>query len=526
MPIISISKIQHRYGLSENLPQLSAAEFGWAIDQRRLFIGNGPTSEGAPSIGNTEILTEYSNILEVAANSYTYKDDAVGYTARTGASATSPIARSLQAKLDDFANVRDYGAVGDGVTDDTAAINRALFDIYCRNTNPQVRRTLFFPAGIYITTDVINIPTYADLKGEGLGCTVIMATNDSVDCVARSADSKQQVDTNIGNNGATLPKYISISDMTFQTTKDMNVFILDSTSQTRFSRVGFIGYLTSAPTSTGTSTATMQIFSTAANQSNDILFDNCEFRGTTYATILDNDMQNIVFNNCRFKIFYRGMVISENTTGSGNSVFGPQGLKITNNLFDEIYGPAVYVYNTGSVISAFNTYLDVGNHNTGIAAENIIIFANDGNTSMCDYFLRSDLENATVARISTNDSKVITLEPNIGITVGQRRLESGTILTLADNVVASNSGITFDTAQKSQKIHYLAERGTKTRAGILTLTATANGAAITDDFSEENGDIGLEFSVSVVGSIVSLKYTTTSTGADIDFTYSVDRIVL
>ena len=62
MPITSISRIQNRYGLSENVPQLSAAELGWVIDTRQLYIGNGPTSEGAPEIGNTEILTEYSDL--------------------------------------------------------------------------------------------------------------------------------------------------------------------------------------------------------------------------------------------------------------------------------------------------------------------------------------------------------------------------------------------------------------------------------------------------------------------------------
>lgn len=526
MPIVSISKIQHRYGLSENLPQLSAAELGWVIDQRKLYIGNGPTSEGAPNIGNTEILTEHSNILEIASDAYTYKDVAVGYTARTGTSATTPTTRSLQAKLDDFANVRDYGALGDGVTDDTDAINRALFDIYCRNNNPQIRRTLYFPAGVYVVSDEIKIPTYADLKGEGLGCSIIMATNLAADCVARTADSKHQIDTNIGNNGAVLPKYISISDMTFQTDKDIDIFIIDSTSQSRFSRVGFVGYLTSAPTSSGTSTSAIKIFSTAANQSNDILFENCEFKGTSYAVILDDDMQNIVFNNCRFAVLYRGLIIGENTTGSGNSVFGPQGLKITNNLFDDIYGPAVYVYNTGSVISAFNTYLDAGNHNTGIAAENVIIFADDGNVSICDYFRRSDLQNASVACIETNNKKTVIIESEHGVTVGQRKFETGAVITLTDNVSNISSGISFTTSQKSQKIFYLAERGTKTRSGVLTITASSNGAVISDDFSEENGDLGLEFSVSVSGSAVTLRYTTTSTGSDISFTYSVDRIVL
>ena len=55
MAIVQISRITQRKGLSENLPQLAGAEFGWVIDQRRLFIGNGTIQEGAPAIGNTEI---------------------------------------------------------------------------------------------------------------------------------------------------------------------------------------------------------------------------------------------------------------------------------------------------------------------------------------------------------------------------------------------------------------------------------------------------------------------------------------
>ena len=62
MAIVQISRITQRKGLQENLPQLAGAEFGWSIDQRRLFIGNGTIEEGAPEIGNTEILTEYSDL--------------------------------------------------------------------------------------------------------------------------------------------------------------------------------------------------------------------------------------------------------------------------------------------------------------------------------------------------------------------------------------------------------------------------------------------------------------------------------
>ena len=63
MAIVQISRIQHRQGLAENLPQLAGGEFGWSLDTRQLFIGNGTLANGSPIVGNTEILTEFSNII-------------------------------------------------------------------------------------------------------------------------------------------------------------------------------------------------------------------------------------------------------------------------------------------------------------------------------------------------------------------------------------------------------------------------------------------------------------------------------
>ncbi len=71
MSIIQISRIQVRRGLQENLPQLASAEFGWANDTRKLYIGNGTSEEGAPLLGNTEILTQFSDIFSLSGV-YTY----------------------------------------------------------------------------------------------------------------------------------------------------------------------------------------------------------------------------------------------------------------------------------------------------------------------------------------------------------------------------------------------------------------------------------------------------------------------
>ena len=56
MAIIQISKIQQRSGNLVDLPQLDEAQFGWASDAKRLFIGKTTPNE------NIEVLTSYSNI--------------------------------------------------------------------------------------------------------------------------------------------------------------------------------------------------------------------------------------------------------------------------------------------------------------------------------------------------------------------------------------------------------------------------------------------------------------------------------
>ncbi|MDQ8193770.1 glycosyl hydrolase family 28-related protein [Coraliomargarita sp. SDUM461004] len=54
-------------------------------------------------------------------------------------------------------NVRDFGAMGDGLTDDTIAIRAAL----------EASSNIFFPAGTYVLSDGIQLPAGAHIRGEG-----------------------------------------------------------------------------------------------------------------------------------------------------------------------------------------------------------------------------------------------------------------------------------------------------------------------------------------------------------------------
>ena len=68
MAVVQISRIQIRRGQKNagtGIPQLASGEMAWAIDTQELYIGNGAISEGSPAVGNTKILTDADNLLDL-----------------------------------------------------------------------------------------------------------------------------------------------------------------------------------------------------------------------------------------------------------------------------------------------------------------------------------------------------------------------------------------------------------------------------------------------------------------------------
>lgn len=77
-------------------------------------------------------------------------------------------------------NLSDFGVVGDGVTDDTSAINRAL----AAAENGEI----YFPAGTYLFSGTLKIPSNTYVHGAGYSTVFKLANTFSLDTVTHRAD--------------------------------------------------------------------------------------------------------------------------------------------------------------------------------------------------------------------------------------------------------------------------------------------------------------------------------------------------
>lgn len=93
-------------------------------------------------------------------------DGAVQYGAFTPAG-TGAVSRTVQSKLRDVVSVKDFGAVGDGVTDDTAAIQAAIN--YARTVNFRV----YLSGGTYKVSTQLTLSDQDCLIGTGKYATVL-----------------------------------------------------------------------------------------------------------------------------------------------------------------------------------------------------------------------------------------------------------------------------------------------------------------------------------------------------------------
>ena len=229
------------------------------------------------------------------------------------------------------ANVIDYGATGDGSTDDTAAIQLAL------NSG---KSTVFFPAGTYVTSN-LDLPVKIAIKGEGYRRSIIKP-----DTGIRAIFVKG------GTVAATTTDHL-ITGLSFQ---DFRIVCYNRVSFLRVEECAF------ERVSAGLYAAFSSVDSTPYGGETTLVenleVDQCRFFNTEYGVDFTQQYVNISIQNSYFKNIAQKAIYF----GSNSSSLTQRNALIVNNTIESVGAGATSSYIAGILgfgddISVSNNYL-------------------------------------------------------------------------------------------------------------------------------------------------------------------------
>jgi len=437
MAVVEISKIQVRRGQENQtgIPALAGGEFGWAADTEHLYIGLRRDDGGARD-ANVRILTENDllptqNIFNSpAVADYTYRADTnppITADIDTGLA----VVRDINKKLDDFVSIKDFGVVGEGALGtsgyaiESVAIQNAIDHLFLdplkatKNFGTYTAKVLYFPAGIYNIDQPILVPAYTTIVGDGIGKTIInlrAVSSHAIQTIDADVNDiyTERVTFDTGNitSGPGQPNYLHLQGLTIQYSSDTSVegclalVSLDCSENAVFRDVKFGGnHVIDDKIDPGHSGIVIRGYSGAENltvSSNNTLIDNCEFDGLYHAVISNHDIVNLIVQNSQILNSVRGITFNDEVDPAATT--GPRGARILNNRFSKIDKQAIYVgYSAGGYssnnISMNNRFHDVGNlgyGRTSTTGTAVILFSNDGDITVNDFFDRQEYQNGNV----------------------------------------------------------------------------------------------------------------------------------
>ena len=397
MAVVQISRIQLRRGKKlsgEGLPQLASGELAWAIDAQELWIGNGAVGEGAPSVGNTRLLTEVDNLLDFGT--YIYKDgDSI---VQTGLDTNYPIVRTLQSRLDEMVSAASYGIFSDTINQQTL-IQHAIDNLFLENatTGVKSRVTLVFGPGEYTFNSTIYLPSYVTILGAGIQKTKFnyAGTGKAFEFINDTSTTTVRK-TAVGIEYNLQPKFCSLSEFTLTTSSiDATALSMYAVRDSVFTNIELVGNLDLV---TGTSKAIeLKAFSSVVTcQRNS--FVNVTAKGYINDVYAEQDIFNNLFSDCKFLTSMYGIWFGNfvmNPVKASRPVgyeFGPRKNIIENCYFDTINREGILITNGFGNRSRGNTFKDVGNNAGGNATNiyNQIKFTSEGNSSSQENFDRSN----------------------------------------------------------------------------------------------------------------------------------------
>jgi hypothetical protein len=396
MAVVQISRIQVRRGqknTGSGLPQLASGELGWAIDTRELYIGNGSVAEGSPAVGNTKILTEFDDIFSLA-DTYTYRVDDTYIL--TGTNASTPVERTLQDRLDDRVSVRAFGATGDGSTDDTASLQRAIDQTYLNagDLTETSRIIMHIEPGVYRITGTIFLPPYVTLKGAGKDKTVIRSTSaDPIFYTTNStvADGDDRTDDS-ASSSLNQARNILIEGMTLERTVSGKGMVLQSCKNSHFKDIRLAGVWEIGDSVVTTDIGIEIIQEQSAVPCEHNKFENIELSGWAYGIYSIWDINYNSIKDSKFNTLGYGVLFGD-LTGLAGRQNGPSDGVLQNSVFEDIERQAIWIVKGKRNLSTQNSFIDVGNDGAADSAKTpvhpVLSFGVEGNKSVDDFFGRT-----------------------------------------------------------------------------------------------------------------------------------------
>jgi parallel beta-helix repeat protein len=324
----------------------------------------------------------------------------VGYiSAGTGA-----VASTLQAKLRQVISVKDFGAVGNGVTDDTAAIQAAF------NRGPLC--AIYIPTGIYIVT-TLTIGPNVTVYGDGLSNSQLRLKNAATGAILTSSNATRLVlkDIAFDGNYTNCPSGTSGVEISGAESGGTG-FSIDRCGFYNAKSIGFyqIGTYSNARVS------------------------ECIFEGNRLDGLVFNALNTIVKNNScmvngRFGILAQGdysQIMGNNCSGNGQLVTGGAGIGVVTGDYATVSnntclsnGTGVF-FTHGIQLNGSNNGVMEGNLSQGNNGSGLDMFQSPYTTCTGNQSLNNKvrgIENDTTSTYSTIDGNVVSNNLEVGISV-------------------------------------------------------------------------------------------------------------
>lgn len=270
---------------------------------------------------------------------------------------TDSVARGLRDKLGDIVSVKDFGAAGDGATEDTVAFRNAILELDRRGGG-----TLLVPAGTYVINDIVELRSNIHIVGDG--ATIIKTQASPYVVFAALSGTAQGYGSSVQNVSATGLTFrgdfannialcafalhhaqnVTITNCTFtQAVRNGHVIDMNGCDGVTVRDCVFTGF---NPSSSGYYRAEAIQMDVSAAGAVSALDDPASYDGLL--------TRNVVVENCKFLPETVGSTTypCPNPVGAHSTIEGQQyeGLRFTNNLIiDPIEDVATDDTETGAV---------------------------------------------------------------------------------------------------------------------------------------------------------------------------------